>query len=314
MAIFRKEPNSDLGFGSVVSQKSNFRLINKDGSFNVVRKGLHPLTSLSIYHYLLTTSWLNFIILSFLGYIGMNLLFALIYMAFGREALFGQNVSDFSEEFMRAFFFSVQTATTIGYGHITPSGFIANFIVTIESFTGLLGFAAVTGLVFARISRPQAKLLFSDEAIVAPYRDGITAFEFRIANSRSYQIIEMEALVTFSWMDNVNGVKKRKYAKLELERSKVPFFPMFWTIVHPIDDNSPLKGIDLNTLIEKEAEFLILLKGTEEAFNQSVHTRYSYKANEVKYGVKFKNIFITDPTENLVSVDISRLGEYEMVD
>lgn len=313
MALFKKEQNSDLGFGSVVSGNKNFRLINKDGSFNVFRKGLNPLGSLSIYHYLLTTTWPRFLYLSLLGYISLNVFFALLYVAFGREALFGEAVTGFTEEFLRAFFFSVQTATTIGYGHITPSGIIPNLIVTIESFVGMLGFASITGLLFARISRPHAKLQFSEKALFAPYKDNLRAFEFRIANTRSYELIELEALVTFSWMEEMNGVKKRRYERLPLERSKVPFFPTFWTVVHPIDDASPLNNITFEKLVEIDAEFLILLKGTEEAFSQTVHRRYSYKAEEVVFNAKFSSIFIKDSSNNFVSVDISRLGEYEIV-
>jgi inward rectifier potassium channel len=167
----KQNEQADLGFGSVVAGESRQRLVNKDGTFNVTRKGLNFLTSLSIYHSLISMSWWKFILIASLGYFLMNVCFAFAYVFFGPEALEGPHAATFIGELFQAFFFSVQTSSTIGYGHITPGSTMANILVTLESFIGLLGLALVTGLVFARFSKPTAKILFSRTAIIAPYRN-----------------------------------------------------------------------------------------------------------------------------------------------
>ena len=304
--------SSDLGFGRVVSEESHLRLINKDGSFNVNRKGLNFFNSLSIYHSLLSMEWWKFIGLASLGYVLLNIVFAFVYMIFEPGALLGTDARTFFEEFLRAFFFSVQTSSTIGYGHIFPESYSANFIVAVESFVGLLGFAIITGLLFARFSRPNAKILFSENAIIAPYRD-ITAFEFRIANARKNQIIELQAQLTFSRMEKAGDHMIRKYHRLNLERDKVPFFPLTWTIVHPIDEDSPLKNITRNELVKSQSEFLILLTGTDDTFNQTVHSRYSYRGDEIVFSAKFSNIFEYGKDGHHITVDVGRLGDIEQI-
>ena len=304
--------SSDLGFGRVISEESHLRLINKDGSFNVNRKGLNFFNSLSIYHSLLTIEWWKFIGLASLGYLLLNIIFAFIYLIFEPGALEGTEAATLSAKFSRAFFFSIQTSSTIGYGHVFPESISANFIVALESFVGLLGFAIITGLLFARFSRPNAKILFSKNAIVAPYHD-INAFEFRIANARKNQIIELQAQLTFSRMEKAGNHLIRKYHRLNLERDKVPFFPLTWTIVHPIDDDSPLKNITQNELIKSDAEFLILLTGTDDTFNQTVHSRFSYRADEIIFGAKFSNLFEYGKDGHHITVDVGRLSEIEKV-
>lgn len=306
----QNETFSDLGFGRVVSEESQRRLVNKDGSFNVTRKGLNYFSSLSLYHYLLDISWYRFIAVASLGYICMNLFFGIIYMIIGIEGLKGSQPSGLLEELFQAFFFSVQTSSTIGYGHITPGSFSADLVVTIESFIGLLGFALVTGLVFARFSRPTAKILFSTRAAVGPFKD-ITAFMFRIINARKNQIIELEAQLHFSCVEEVEGKKKRMFRQLPLERTRVPFFPLSWTIVHPIDKDSPMYGKTHEDLLNQEAEFMILLTGMDDTFNQTVFSRSSYKADEIVFGKKFKLIYRKETDGKAIVIDVDRIDEME---
>lgn len=297
----------DLGFGSVVAGQSRARLLNRDGSFNVERQGLNFFTSLSPYHLLLTMSWPHFLGLIVLAYMGLNIVFAGAYYACGPGALEGLAVG---HRFLQCFFFSVQTFATIGYGRITPAGMAPNVIVTFESLFGLLGFALATGVLFARVSRPTARILFSNRALVAPYR-GITAFEFRIANGRSSQLIDVGVSVLFSSFKTPDG-KVREFVPLGLEREKVAFFPLAWTIVHPIDPSSPMFGMTYDDLLSIDAEFLVLLTGFDETFSQNVHTRSSYKADEIVWGARFVNIF-NPPKGGRLSIDISRLDELDQV-
>lgn len=304
-----EKPSSDLGFGTIVTEESRRRLINKDGSFNVRRKGLNFFTSLSLYHHLLTMTWVRFTIVASLGYFLMNLAFAFAYMIFGK-GLGGTQADTFLGQLIKSFFFSVQTSSTIGYGHITPQSFNANLLVTLESFIGLMGIALVTGMVFARFSRPTARILFSSNAVVSPYKK-ISGFMFRIANARSNQIIELEAQLHFSCIIEKEGKRKREFHRLNLERDSVPFFPLSWTIVHPIDEESPLYKKTHEDLLRAEAEFMILLTGMDDTFNQTVFSRSSYKADEIVFNAKFNKIYQTMGEGEAITIDISRLSEIE---
>ncbi len=279
----------DLGFGSVVSNRSRQRLLNPDGSFNVERRGLGYWRSLSAYHALLTMSWGRFFLMVVAGYVALNALFAAAYVAAGPGALV-RTAEAAHGRFLTAFFFSVQTFSTIGYGGIRPSGLLANAIVTLEALVGLLVFALATGLLFARFSRPTARIVFSRAALIAPYRGG-RAFEFRIANQRSSQIIELQATVLYTRLEAQRGVAVRKFHALRLERTRVSFFPLSWTIVHPIDADSPLRDASPESLAAEQAEFLILLTGIDETFSQTVHARSSYKPEELVWDARFTDVF-----------------------
>jgi inward rectifier potassium channel len=296
----------DLGFGPALANASRTRLMNRDGSYNVVREGLSPLASLNLYHYLLTVSWPRFLAMASTAYLLVNGFFAVLYVLAGEGALGGVHTHAAGDRYLAAFFFSVHTFATIGYGSITPVTLAANLIVTVESLVGLLGFAVGTGVVFSRFSRPTARILFSRRAIIAPYR-GITAFEFRLVNGRSSQIIEMHARLTMNRLKS-DGSAGREFFELELEREHVPLLPMSWTIVHPIDERSPLYGVTEEQLHDSDAEFFILLTGVDETFAQQVHARRSYKPDEVEWGARFTTIMRTTES-GVVAIDVSRIDE-----
>ena len=303
----------DLGFGSVVSGESRQRLLNRDGSFNVARDGLSFWESLNLYHSLLTMSWLKFLSFMTVFYIVVNALFALAFLLCGESALASPAGEVFGGNFRRAFFFSVHTFATIGYGNISPVGLASNLIVTFEALCGLLSVALLTGVIFARFSRPTANILFSEHAILAPYR-GITAFEFRLTNSRSSQIIELVANVLYARFEDSNGKMIRRFYSLALERDKVTFFPLSWTIVHPIDEQSPLFGLTQEDLVKENAEFLVLLTGIDETFSQTVHARSSYKADEVVWNARFADIYNRDSDTETLTIDVRRLDMIERMD
>jgi inward rectifier potassium channel len=304
LAETASDRNSDLGFGSVVT-RSRRRLLNRDGSFNVERGGLGLFASLSLYHYLLTTTWPRFLGLVSAAYLAINTLFAGLYLACGPGALTGIATPG-RPRLLSAFFFSVQTLATIGYGVISPVSLAANLLVTTESLVGMLGVALSTGLVFARFSRPNAKILFSRHAVIAPYQEG-TAFMFRMINARTSQLIEVGVQVLLSRLKTADG--SREFRALSLERERVAFFPLSWTVVHPIDEHSPLWGVDAADLAACEVEFLVLVSATEETFSQVVHTRSSYRAEEVVWGARFVNLFNPPAEDGTLSVDVSRLDE-----
>lgn len=301
----------DLGLGAKVSNQG-LRMINRDGSFNVKRRGLSFLQSLSVYHSLIRISWLKFNLLLVVSFVAVNGFFAILYMLAGLEHLIGAVGGNPLERFSEAFFFSTQTFTTVGYGRISPAGFLTNSIATFESMAGWLYFAMAAGLFYGRFSRPHARIIFSKNAIVAPYR-GITAFEFRIANERNNQLIEVEAQVLLARRELYNGQAKRTFYPLSLERTQVTFFPLTWTVVHPIDESSPLFGATQENLAETDAEFLILLKAFDDTFSQTVHARSSYKHDEVVVGATFATIYGTD-ANGKTTVELHKIHDIERIE
>ena len=308
-----QERDRDLGFGSIVSRESRQRLLNRDGSFNVARYGLGFLESFAPYHLLLTISWTGFLATVVVTYFALNIAFAAAFLACGPDAIVGAGAPMLGGRVAQAFFFSVQTFATIGYGQVAPNGAAANLVVTLEALVGLMYQALATGLLFARFTRPTAAVLFSRRAVVAPYGDS-QALMFRIVNRRRNEIIQLEAQVLFSAMTpDDRGGMTRRYTLLPLERNKVTFFPLSWTVVHPIDDASPLAGQTRETLERREGEILVLLTGIDEAVEQTVHARSSYRADEIVWNARFQSMFLTADAESRVSVDISRVHEIERV-
>ncbi|GAC1685170.1 MAG: ion channel [Gemmatimonadaceae bacterium] len=306
-----REGLNDFGFGTVVTEQSRKRLLNRDGSFNVARDGGGFLGALNAYHALLTMTWPRFLALAAAVYLLMNGLFALGFIALGPGALQGPGDGHVGG-FLRAFFFSIETFGTIGYGEIVPATLAANLLVTAESMLQLLAIAVATGVVFARFSRPTARIAYSHNAIIAPYR-GITALEFRIANTRSNQIVDLSATVLMVREQVADGKRTRRFDPLALERQSVVFFPLAWTIVHPIDEASPMYGMTERDLLASEAEFLVLLRGLDETFSQAVHARTSYTAREVVWGAKFANLFHPIGDDGIPTIDMHKLHRFDPV-
>jgi inward rectifier potassium channel len=255
-------------------------------------------------------SWSTFLGLVLLLYFLSNIVFGFLYASIGSGSLVDTSAEPMADVFVRGFFFSVQTFATIGYGTIHPVGIIPNLLVTVESYYSLLANALITGVVFARFARPTAKIVFSKVAVVAPYRDK-TGLMFRIVNGRNNQLIEVGAVVMFARFVNENGRTVRRFDVLELERRKVTFFPLAWTIVHPIDEKSPLFGLSKQDLVSTDGEILILLTAVDETFVQTVHARSSYKPSTIIFGHKFANIYNEVQDGEPISIDVRRLSKTE---
>jgi inward rectifier potassium channel len=305
----RREIDRDFGLGARVAQQSRRRLLNRDGSFNVRRHGLSFIRSLSLYHWLLTVSWTRFFLAVGGFYLTYNTLFALGYYLCGPGALQGSTGSA-GGRLADCFFFSVHTAATIGYGSISPHGLAANQLVTVEAFFGLLSLALATGVLFSRFARPHARILYSETAVVAPYRD-ISGLMLRVVNQRHNELVEVRATVSLSWRENTPRGVSRRFMVLELERKDVVFFPLHWVVVHPIDEKSPLWGVTAAQFAESDAEILVLLEGVDDTFEQTVHSRCSYKFDEVTWGARFTDIYLKRPDGELRGIDVRRLHDTE---
>lgn len=312
LAEMKSEKDRDMGFGERVASETRDRLINRDGSFNVERTGLKLTSLLNPYHVLLTMTWKMFIGQTLLIYFLSNILFGFLYSMLGAAALVDTSSTPIENIFLRGFFFSVQTFATIGYGTIHPVGVVANLLVTVESYYSMIMTALVTGIVFARFARPTARILFSDFAVVAPYQDK-TAFMVRIVNSRNNQLIEVDAKIMFSRLVNENGRVVRRFDLLDLERERVSFLPLSWTIVHPIDEKSPLFGLTAEDAKKTNVEFAILISAMDETYAQIVHQRTSYKPHELKFGHKFADIYNKVESGEKISINVRKLSKIEKV-
>lgn len=288
--------------------KHTKRIINKDGSFNIKRTG-GGLSSINAFHYLINISWTRFLLIVFAGFVCVNFFFAILYQLAGIHNLSNAAAGDGLQSFLNTFFFSVQTFATVGYGGIHPTGIVSNIIASLESMTGILSFALATGLLYGRFSKPSAKIIFSDKAIITSFKEG-KALMFRVANSRDNILMEMEANAMMTYLDKSDSRFTRKYYPLKLEIKFIYFFPLPWTIVHPIDEDSPLYGKTAKDLEELEAELLIMVKGFDDSFSQHVISRSSYKFNEIDWDVKFVRAYSTDETGETI-VDLEKVSETE---
>lgn len=300
---------NDIGFGTKLTD-SQSRLVNQDGTFNINRINGTLWDRLNIYNRLITMGWVQFLSWLLVFYLSANTLFACIYMLAGASSLIGIDDALLNGPFWKCFFFSSQTLTTVGYGHISPNSFLTSSIAAFESMLGLLAFALATGLLYGRFSRPVAHIRFSKTSVFAPYLD-VNAWMFRIINNRANQLINLDITVTMSRVEpKPDGTLFRKYYNLTLERSKVAFFPTNWTLVHPITEQSPLYGCTPDDLEKSDTEFLVSLQALDDTFVQMVHTRFSYRFDEIRWGHKFRPMF-DGSQQAVVTLDLDQLDETE---
>lgn len=284
------------------------RVINKDGDFNVYRTGFtwrdfHP------YLFLINLTWPKFFMAVVAAYIAGNTIFASLYILIGSDCIYGANSPSAWMRFLNVMFFSSHTLTTVGYGNMYPIGVAANGVASFEALVGLLAFALATGLLFGRFARPTARIGFSPRMLVAPYGNG-TSLQFRVVNRRQNNLIELEARLTLMTVEEIKGQLGRRFANLTLERSQVFFFPLTWTVVHPIDENSPLRGKTAEDLERLQAEVVVMMKGFDDTFGQNVHARYSYRYDEMVWGARFVPAFKFDRNGNM-HVEVNKVGVCE---
>ncbi|HEX3747810.1 MAG TPA: ion channel [Bryobacteraceae bacterium] len=282
------------------------RVIAEDGSFNVHRRGttwrdFHP------YLHLVNMSWPRFLVSLFLGYVVINSIFAGAYFLLGAGQLSGVDSHSAAGRFLDEFFFSSQTLSTVGYGTIAPKAVGASAVAAFEALVGVLGFALATGLLFGRVSRPSARIGFSENLLVAPYQEG-SSLQFRLVNRRSNSLMELEAKVMLMTVESVNGKLQRNYNLLRLERPQVLFLPLSWTVVHPIDTDSPFWGKSADDLARLQVEVLILIKAYDDTFSQTVLARHSYRHDEFVWNKRFAPAFSVDDEGDLV-LELKKVGE-----
>lgn len=285
------EKVNDPGFGNF-SVKNIQRYVNKDGTFNI-RHINKPRTISATYTYLITISWPKFFLFVLVSYTAINIFFACIYVLLGIENL-TPSTGNLLHDFFNAFFFSAQTITTVGYGGISPNGILMGFISSFEAMLGLLSFSFITGLLYGRFSKPKASVKFSEDIILRDYQDK-KALMFRIMNSRRAVMIRPRAdviLLIPEKLEDDSGEYRSSFYKLDLERESITYLPTTWTIVHEINENSPLSRYRPEDLQTLNAEIVILISYYDDSFNQEVHQVHSYVLNEVKLNSVFEKAFM----------------------
>lgn len=302
----------DLGFGSRVADQTRTRLMNHDGTFNVERRGIPRFASVSLYGYLHRIEWWQFYLLLAAAYVATNLLFAGAYLLAGPDAVAGLDGATGGERYLQAFFFSVQTMTTVGYGAMVPANTAADALVTVEALLGLGGFAVVAAVVFARLAHPRSEVEFSDCAVIGPYGEG-RGFELRVVNRRREELVQAQVEVVYAHLERRGDGVSRAFHRLDLERDRIAFFPLHWTVVHPIDADSPLRGKTAEDMEAEDGEFLVQVSAMDEAHSDRVLQRTSYKSDEVRWGARFRDIFERSD-EGVLGIDVSRIHETEPVD
>lgn len=311
MKSFSNQNNSidpskeEFGFGKAYTNNNN-RMIDDEGKFNILRLGE---TRRSRFHELIEMKWSRFLLLIFLYYTSINVIFGILYYLNGTDQIVGIDHSSRVSEIYQCFFFSVQTFTTVGYGGMHPTGFLASSIAGLEALCGLLTFAIITGLVYAKFSKPEAKIVYSDHVLVSPYKEGLS-FQMRIVNALSNTLIDMEAtmIVAFTPLNSTNRVIRT----LPLEISKIALFPLNWTLVHPIDDKSPVRDLELQDLEQYEIELLILLRGFDETYNQMVHSMHSFGPKDFIYNARFRPMY--EYLDGKTRLYLKKIDQFERID
>lgn len=294
MTHFRDHITEDEGHGPRTANQS-WRFLNRDGSINVDNRSFKRENLTDLYHILLSIGWGRLLAIITSIYLLMNLFFGTAYFLAGPNALEGIGTSTGLTRWEECFFFSVQTLATIGYGKVSPVSIWAHLLVTVEALMGLMGLAVMTGIVYSRFSRPTARVRFSDRALLTRIA-GKPCLTFRMANARFNQIVEARVRVVLSRTEiTPDGHTFRELYDLKLERDRSPLFAMTWTVIHWIDDSSPLYHATRDFIVNADSEVIVALTGTDETFSQTIHARFSYGPEDIAWNLEFEDVLSFSP-------------------
>ncbi|MGC4100796.1 ion channel [Ferruginibacter sp.] len=301
--------NNDTGFATTSDVGGRF--INKDGTYNLVKVGMPFRKRFSIFHNMLNLPQWKFILVIFIFFIGINIIFTTIYFIIGAGQLEGLTTGSSWKTFREIFYFSTQTFTTVGYGHVNPSGDASNVVAAIEALTGFLSLAIATGLIYGRFSKPKSYLQFSDEALISPYKEG-KALMFRFAAYKDkHTLTDLEIRVNTGLLVVENEKPPAyKYFSLSLERTRVETMPMSWTVVHAIDENSPFYGFTEEDMRTADVELYVMLRGFDDVFSNYVQQRTSYTYSEIIFNRKFEPMYHESDDGKTTILELHKLNRH----
>ncbi len=303
---------ADFGLGNQTEDYGG-RFFLKDGRPNVRYDGISFFERISFFDSLMGMSWLRFLAIIILLFGMVNIVFALLYFTLGVEGLYGEEATTGLGRFWEAFFFSTQTLTTVGYGHLAPESFSINLVAALEAMTGWLCFAMATGLIYGRFARPKMHLKYSESAVIAPFENG-TGLMVKVAPFKAnHHLLDAQAMMTLAMVREVNGVSKNEFYRLDLEYETVNALSLSWTIVHPINETSPLFGLSFQEIKDLQTELIVFVKAFDDSFNASVTSRSSYTASEIKHGYKFVTIFHRNSSGGSTVLELDKLDKIEKV-
>ena len=306
-----KAKTINTGFGTNAANYGG-RLLNSDGTPNIEKRGMGLFARVSWFHSMLSISGWRFFLIILFFYIFVNLVFTIIYYFIGVEHLIGLKTNSESEKLMEAFFFSTQTYTTVGYGRISPSGFLMNAVSSFHALIGLLSFAVATGLMYGRFSRPKAFIKFAENAVIAPYKD-LSALMIRLTPFKNTTLTDAESKMTLVIMtDEEDGKTSNQFFTLDLELSSINALTLSWTVVHPITKDSPLYGFLKEDFANAKGEIIVFVKAFDDMFSNTVIARTSYTFQEIIYGYKFIPMFHRDNKKNTTVLDLDKLSLIEV--
>lgn len=317
MSLIRKISNTlqtdkNSGFGTNAGSYGG-RFVNKNGTPNIEKRGMNILRRISWYHTMIDMPNWKFMLILFTFYIVINFIFAVIYYAIGIEHLDGIAPSgSILTQFGQAYFFSAQTFTTVGYGHISPTGFLTSALSAAEALIGLLSFAIATGLFFGRFSKPTAFLKFSHHALISPYGE-IKGLMLRLVPFKNTNFTDATAKVTLGMSLEENGERVNKFYNLELELDRINALSLSWTLVHPINENSPLYNFTEEDFKKIHGEILVFITTFDDMFSNTVAARTSYTFDEIIYGAKFKTMYNRSKDGSKTILHLDKLDQFDTV-
>jgi inward rectifier potassium channel len=315
MAIIPKvnpfsKSNPNTGFG-VEASRLGGRFVNKDGSFNLRKDGLPLWKRLSIYSHLMDLSALTFLGVILIFFILINILFTGLYVAAGLDELQGYVATTKWGKIREVFFFSTETFTTVGYGRINPVLLYGHIVAAVEALAGWLSFALVTGLLYGRFTRPKAYLTFSENALISPYKDG-AGLMFRMAPYKiKHHLTDAHVVVNIAFMEMEGDKQQFKFYQLNLERSRIDTLSMNWTVVHPIDEESPLLNFNEEDMYRSDLELYVQVTGFDHIFSNMVMQRTSYTFKEILWGARFKPMYHESPDGRTTILELDKLNDKE---
>ncbi|MEP6846752.1 MAG: transporter [Panacibacter sp.] len=304
---------NDTGFGSNAENYGG-RFVNKDGSFNVKREGLPFWERFSMFHTMINLPTWKFLSVIVIAFIVINFFFTILFWITGYEQFAGIVTDNNWFIFRELYFFSTETFSTVGYGRVNPVGGMANFLAAADALAGSLFFALVTGLLYGRFSKPKAFMAFTKHALISPYKD-ITGLMFRIVTFKdNHTLTDVEVKVSLSLLVQENGKNEYKFFTLPLERTKLDSLPMNLTVVHPIDDESPLQGLTSDDLKNADFEVYVFVKAYDDGYSSNVLQRTSYTYDEIIFNAKFVQMYRESEDGRTTIIELNKLDEYNLLD